>query len=143
MTLFFVFLQKHRNVATHKSRLNRSGAGNPALVSWAKLSCGRRESGQIPITFSFLTRQKFLGMLIGLVANGGTLVPFLECYLESKSCLFRTRPNYVHTYFIRCPAAEYATPKPDGLSSHMRVWPVRLTQHLMSKAIVTGVELCD
>ena len=27
---------------------------------------------------------------------------------------FRTCPIYVHTYFIRHPAAEYATPKPYG-----------------------------
>ena len=36
-------------------------------------------------------------------------------------------PIYVHTYFIRCAAAEYAIQKPDGkltrLSPHVRVWP--------------------
>ena len=42
----------------------------------ARLSLGRRESGQFPIIISFLTCQKFLGVLIGLVANGGVPVAF-------------------------------------------------------------------
>ena len=32
----------------------------------------------------------------------------------TEASLFRTHPNHVHTYFIKYPAAEYATPKPDG-----------------------------
>ena len=32
----------------------------------------------------------------------------------TEASLFRTRPNHVHTYFIKYTAAEYATPKPDG-----------------------------
>ena len=40
-----------------------------------------------------------------------------------------TRPIYVHTYFIGCPAVEYATPKPyenlTRLSPRVRVWPAR------------------
>ena len=38
-------------------------------------------------------------------------MPFLACCFNGSLC-FRTRPIYVHTYFIRRPAAEYATPKP-------------------------------
>ena len=38
--------------------------------------------------------------------------------------LFIARPNHVHNYIIKYPAAEYATPKPDGnltrLSLHVR-----------------------
>ena len=34
--------------------------------------------------------------------------------VSTEASLFRTRPNHVHTYFIKCPVAEYATPKPDG-----------------------------
>ena len=32
----------------------------------------------------------------------------------TEASLFRARPNHVHTYFIKYPATEYATPKPDG-----------------------------
>ena len=32
----------------------------------------------------------------------------------TEASLFRTRPNHVHTYFIKYSAAEYATLKPDG-----------------------------
>ena len=41
-------------------------------------------------------------------------------------------PIYVHTYFIRCPAAEYAIQKPDG----------NLTRLLMSESLAceTAVE---
>ena len=60
----------------------------------------------------------FFGMLLG---GRGVL---------TKASLFRTRPIHVHTYFIKYPAAEYATPKTDGnltrLSPHVRVWPARL-----------------
>ena len=49
--------------------------GERGLVLRARLSRGR-ESGQIPIIISFLTRQKFLGVLIGLVTN------------EARGCLF-------------------------------------------------------
>ena len=49
----------------------------------------------------------------------------------TEASLFRTRPNHVHTYFIKYPADEYAAPKPDvnltRLSPpHVRVWPARL-----------------
>ena len=55
------------------------------LVSWAGPdSHAGRESDQIPIIVSFLTRQKFLGVLIGLVTNGGTQLPLLAC-LESEA----------------------------------------------------------
>ena len=54
----------------------------------------------------------FFGMLLG---EGGVL---------KEASLFRTRPNHVHTYFIKYTAAEYAIPKPDGnltrLSPHVR-----------------------
>ena len=49
--------------------------GERGLVLRARLSRGR-ESGQIPIIISFLIRQKFLGVLIGLVTN------------EARGCLF-------------------------------------------------------
>ena len=48
----------------------------PAYIAWSwsrrPLSCGRRESGQIPIIISYmyLTCQEFLGVLFDLVANG-------------------------------------------------------------------------
>ena len=51
---------------------------------------------------------------------------------------FGTGPNYVHTYFIRHPAAEYATLKP-GVNltrlslPHVRVWLVRLFYSLFKK----------
>ena len=58
---------------------------------------------------------------------------------------FRTCPIYVHTYFIRHPAAEYATPKPYGnltrLSPRVRVWPARLvgdTVKLYSPVVSKG-----
>ena len=87
---------------------------NKVLVSPARLSHARRESGQIPFTDSCLTHQEFLDMLIDLASM--EVLPF------------RTRPIYVHTYFIRCPAAEYATPKPYGNLTRLspprvRVWP--------------------
>ena len=41
-----------------------------------------------------------------LLGDGGVL---------TEASLFRTRPNHVHTYFIKYTAAEYATPKPDGI----------------------------
>ena len=41
----------------------------------------------------------FFGMLLG------------ERGVLTKASLFRTRPNHVHTYFIKYPAAEYTTPK--------------------------------
>ena len=44
----------------------------------------------------------FFGMLLG------------ERGVSTEASLFRTRPNHVHTYFIKYPAAEYATPKTDG-----------------------------
>ena len=44
----------------------------------------------------------FFGMLLG------------ERGVLTEASLFRTRPNHVHTYFIKYTAAEYATPKPDG-----------------------------
>ena len=57
-------------------------------------------------------------MLIDLVMNGvgthGCLfwhVAYRVWRFNGSLC-FRTRPIYVHTHFIRCPAAEYATPKP-------------------------------
>ena len=60
----------------------------------------------------------FFGMLLG------------ERGVLTEASLFRTRPNHVHTYFIMYPAAEFATPKPDGnltrLSPRVRVWPARL-----------------
>lgn len=43
---------------------------------------GTRESGQIPIIILWLTPQEFLGVLIGLMMNGGAQLPFLAC-LES------------------------------------------------------------
>ena len=59
----------------------------------------------------------FFGMLLG------------ERGVLTEASLFRARPNHVHTYFIRYPAAEYAISKPDWnltqLSPpHVRVWPV-------------------
>ena len=51
-------------------------------------------------------------MLIGLVTNGGARLPFLACCFRPA---FAERvPIYVHTYFIRRLAAEYAIQKPDG-----------------------------
>ena len=53
-------------------------------ISQARLSLGRRESGQFPIIISYLTHQEFLGVLIGLVTNGGVRLPFLACCLERR-----------------------------------------------------------
>ena len=79
----------------------------------------RRESGQIPFIDSCLTRQEFLGVLIDLVTNGarGSLfwhVAYRAWRFKTEVLPFRTRPIYVNTYFIRRPAAEYATQKPYG-----------------------------
>ena len=41
-------------------------------------------------------------------------MPLGERGVLTEASLFRTRPNHVHTYFIKYTAAEYATPKPDG-----------------------------
>ena len=66
----------------------------------------------------------FFGMVLG---EGGVLM---------EASLFRTRPNHVHTYFIKYTATEYATPKPDGNLTRLshrvrkRVWPARLTTSL-------------
>ena len=87
------------------------------LVSRARLSPHPPggESGQIPIMISFLTRQEFLGVLIGLVTNGGARLLFLACCFERRKPAFAERvPIYVHTYFIRHLAAECAIQKPDG-----------------------------
>ena len=65
----------------------------------------------------------FFGMLLG------------ERGVLTEASLFRTRPNHVHTYFIKYPAAEYATPKPDGNLTRIspprvRVWLARLPNNL-------------
>ena len=95
----------------------------------------RRESGQIPFIDSCLTRQEFLGVLIHLVTNGAHGCLFGKLLMERRASTevlpFRTRPIYVHTYFIRRPVAEYATRKPDGNLTRLslprvRVWPARL-----------------
>ena len=56
----------------------------------------------------------------------------------TKVLPFGTGPNYVHTYVIRHPAAEYTIQKPDvnltRLSpTHVRVWPVRQFCSLFKK----------
>ena len=56
----------------------------------------------------------FFGMLLG------------ERGVLTEASLFRTRPNHVHTYFIKYTAAEYATPKPDG--SLTRLSPTRVRE---------------
>ena len=66
----------------------------------------------------------------------GCVVAFFGMLLEERGVLteashFKTCPNHVHTYFIKYPAAEYATPKPDGNLTRLspprvRVWPARL-----------------
>ena len=66
-----------------------------------------------------LTRQEFLGMLIDSVTNAGHPVAFfgmllIECGVSTEVLPFRTRPIYVHTYFIRHPTAKYATQKHYG-----------------------------
>ena len=57
-------------------------------------------------------------VIIDLVTNGarGCLVWHVvyRAWRFNGSLRFRTRPIYVHTYFIRRPAAEYATRKPYG-----------------------------
>ena len=53
----------------------------------------------------------FFGMLLG------------ERGILTKTSLFRIRPNHVHTYFIKYPAAEYATPKPDGNLTRLSLPP--------------------
>ena len=74
-----------------------------------------RESGQFPIIILFLTHQGFLGVLIRLVTNGGAQLPFWHVVWRDRKPAFAERiPIYVHTYFIRCAAAEYAIQKPDG-----------------------------
>ena len=74
-------------------------------------------------------------MLIDLVANGARGCLFWHANRRASrfngSQPFRTRPNHVHTYFIKYTAAEYATPKPDGNLTRLspprvRVWPARL-----------------
>ena len=69
----------------------------------------------------------FFGMLLG---EGGVL---------KEASLFRTRPNHVHTYFIKYTAAEYAIPKPDGnltrLSPHVRESGPRDYTHSFSNLV--------
>ena len=51
---------------------------NCSSLTGQTLTRGEIESGQFPIIIiSFLTHQEFLGVLIGLVMNGGTQLPFL------------------------------------------------------------------
>ena len=57
----------------------------------------------------------------------------------TEASLFRTRPNHVHTYFVKYPAAEYATPKPDWnltrlFPPRVRVWRWRLNALVVIKA---------
>ena len=47
-----------------------------------------------------------------MVAFFGVLL--IERGVLTEVLPFRTLPIYVHTYFIRHPAAEYATQKPGG-----------------------------
>ena len=71
-------------------------------------------SGQSPMVSS-LTHQ----VLRVLVTNEGMRLPFLvltwrmQPYNES-SAFSEHVPVYAKTYFIRCPAAECVTQKPDG-----------------------------
>ena len=57
----------------------------------------------------------------------GRVVAFFGMLLEeqdilTEASLFRARPNHVHSYFIKYPAAEYATPKPDGNLTRLHTW---------------------
>ena len=91
------------------------GGGRTSLVGQT-LTC-ERESGQIPFIDSCLKCQEFLGMLIDLVMNGACSCLFwllTEHGASTQVLCFRTRSIYVHIYFIRHPAAEYATGKPYG-----------------------------
>ena len=50
----------------------------------------------------------------------GCVVAFFGMLLEERGVLteashFKTCPNHVHTYFIKYPAAEYATPNLMGI----------------------------
>ena len=82
---------------------------------------------------------------------GGAVAFFGMLLIErGASTEFRTRPIYVHTYFIRRPAAECATPKPYGnltrLSPRVRVWRVRLPlNHCNSsnQALQKGMIKCN
>ena len=117
----------------------------PFRLSLAGQTLTRGESGQIPIIIWCLTRQEFLGVLIDLVAN------------RARGCLFwhgtwrawhfnRSPAFSEHVpimFFIRYPAAEYATPKPNRnltrLSPpHVRVWPARLVPAFRSFANLTN-----
>ena len=68
-------------------------------------------------------------------------LPFLACcFGETEDLPLQNGiPIYVHTYFIRCAAAEYAIQKSDGnltrLSSHVRVWAARLCVYLVGSII--------
>ena len=64
----------------------------------------------------------FVGMLLG------------ERGVLTKASLFRTRPNHVHTYFIKYPAAGYATPKTDENLT-------RLSPHVTARLAVPTVPI--
>ena len=94
-----------RQVGCAERRAAVQSAGLSVVVSQPRLSRGKRESGQIPIIISFLTRQEFLGVLIDLVTNGSARLPFLACCLQNEAYNGRPAyaehiPIYVHTYSL-------------------------------------------
>ena len=78
------------------------------VVSRARLSRGERV---------WSNPHHHLSVLIELVMNGGGWLPFLACCLESEAedLPLERIPIYVHTYFTRCPAAEYAITSQMGI----------------------------
>ena len=71
------------------------------LVSRGRLLRGKRVwSIQFPIIISFLTHQGFLGVLIGLVTNGGTRLPFFGMLFRETEdlpfCCFYFQPELFH-----------------------------------------------
>ena len=86
------------------------------VVLRARLSFRSRESGQIPIIISFLTRQEFYGVLIGLVMYGGAWLPLLAgCLERPKTCLCRTHPNLCSSLGALLLSMQY--------KSLMGIWP--------------------
>ena len=88
MTVFFgLETRLHMRMHTLENGVLRNGQqlGRAVNQSRGSHSDAERESGQIPIIISFLTCQEFLGVLIALLTNGGTRLPFLACCLESRA----------------------------------------------------------
>ena len=120
------------------------------LVSQARLSCRKKRVGSSSYHRLW---QKVLCMLIDLVTNGGVWLPFFAVTWRvpaGSSAFSEHVPVDVNTYFIRCPAADYAIKKPDGnltrllpLKSMWKSWATSKFDHIYSKSNVRlKITLC-